>query len=94
MTGRVEQGTVKVGEEVEILGLTQVFIEIKCTIVFMCVFLYVICLMFLSINLCVQGGPLKTTVTGVEMFKKILDRGEVSKTIYPSSFLPLNWIHG
>ncbi|CAN1352746.1 Elongation factor Tu, mitochondrial [Linum perenne] len=39
-TGRIEQGTIKVGEEVEILGL---------------------------------GGPQKTTVTGVEMFKKILD---------------------
>ena len=24
-----------------------------------------------------QGGPLKSTVTGVEMFKKILDHGEV-----------------
>ena len=24
-----------------------------------------------------QSGPLKTTVTGVEMFKKILDHGEV-----------------
>ena len=30
---------------------------------------------------CVQSGPLKTTVTGVEMFKKILDRGQVSKII-------------
>lgn len=27
--------------------------------------------------LLLQGGPLKTTVTGVEMFKKILDHGEV-----------------
>ncbi|WVZ15024.1 hypothetical protein V8G54_012590, partial [Vigna mungo] len=44
---RVEQGTIKVGEEVEVLGLT-------------------------------QSGPLKTTVIGVEMFKKILDRGEVN----------------
>ncbi|AES71272.1 elongation factor Tu (EF-Tu) GTP-binding family protein [Medicago truncatula] len=44
-TGHVEQGTIKVGEEVEILGLT-------------------------------QGEPLKTTVTGVEMFKKLVDRGE------------------
>ncbi|XP_057429316.1 elongation factor Tu, mitochondrial-like [Lotus japonicus] len=50
VTGRVEQGTVKVGEEVEILGLT-------------------------------QGGPLKTTVTGVEMFKKILDRGEAGDNV-------------
>lgn len=24
-----------------------------------------------------QGGPLKSTVTGVEMFKKILDNGQV-----------------
>lgn len=29
MTGRVEQGTIKVGEEVEVLGLTQVLIEVK-----------------------------------------------------------------
>ncbi|KAI8522834.1 hypothetical protein RHMOL_Rhmol13G0027500 [Rhododendron molle] len=45
-TGRVEQGTIKVGEDVEILGL-------------------------------MQGAPLKSTVTGVEMFKKILDFGQV-----------------
>ncbi|MCH89424.1 elongation factor Tu mitochondrial-like, partial [Trifolium medium] len=44
-TGRVEQGIIKVGDEVEVLGL-------------------------------MQGGPLKTTVTGVEMFKKILDQGQ------------------
>ncbi|KAK7303227.1 hypothetical protein RJT34_14129 [Clitoria ternatea] len=50
VTGRVEQGTIKVGEEVEVLGLT-------------------------------QGGPLKTTVTGVEMFKKILDRGEAGDNV-------------
>ncbi|XVF32635.1 hypothetical protein REPUB_Repub17cG0099300 [Reevesia pubescens] len=49
-TGRVEQGTIKVGEEVEILGLT-------------------------------QGGPLKTTVTGVEMFKKILDQGQAGDNV-------------
>ncbi|KAL8167693.1 hypothetical protein V2J09_009192 [Rumex salicifolius] len=49
-TGRVEQGTIKVGEEVEILGL-------------------------------MQGGPLKTTVTGVEMFKKILDHGEAGDNV-------------
>ncbi|KAJ6880126.1 elongation factor Tu [Populus alba x Populus x berolinensis] len=45
-TGRVEQGTIKVGEEVEILGLS-------------------------------KDGPKKTTVTGVEMFKKLLDQGQV-----------------
>lgn len=49
-TGRVEQGTIKVGEEVEVLGLT-------------------------------QGPSLKTTVTGVEMFKKILDRGEAGDNV-------------
>jgi len=43
VTGRIESGFVKVGEEVEIVGLT----ETK-----------------------------KTTVTGVEMFKKQLDRGQ------------------
>ncbi|XP_008812794.2 elongation factor Tu, mitochondrial-like [Phoenix dactylifera] len=50
VTGRVEQGTIKTGEDVEILGLT-------------------------------QGGPLKTTVTGVEMFKKILDRGQAGDNV-------------
>jgi len=49
-TGRVEQGTIKVGEEVEVLGLR-------------------------------QGGPLKTTVTGVEMFKKILDNGQAGDNV-------------
>jgi len=29
VTGRVEQGTIKVGEEVEVLGLTQVEMEVK-----------------------------------------------------------------
>ncbi|XP_024017421.1 elongation factor Tu, mitochondrial isoform X2 [Morus notabilis] len=48
-TGRVEQGVVKVGEEVEILGLRQ--------------------------------APLKTTVTGVEMFKKILDQGQAGDNV-------------
>ncbi|KAK8630507.1 hypothetical protein V6N13_079298 [Hibiscus sabdariffa] len=49
-TGRVESGTIKVGEEVEILGLT-------------------------------QGAPVKTTVTGVEMFKKILDQGQAGDNV-------------
>uniref|UniRef100_I1MFC8 Tr-type G domain-containing protein n=1 Tax=Glycine max TaxID=3847 RepID=I1MFC8_SOYBN len=44
------KSTIKVGEEVEVLGLT-------------------------------QSGPLKTTVTGVEMFKKILDRGEAGDNV-------------
>ncbi|GJU78352.1 elongation factor Tu, mitochondrial [Tanacetum coccineum] len=48
-TGRVEQGTIKVGEEVEILGLMQ--------------------------------GSKKTTVTGVEMFKKSLDYGEAGDNV-------------
>ena len=48
VTGRVEQGVIKVGEEVEIVGLrpTQ-----------------------------------KTTVTGVEMFRKLLDQGEAGDNI-------------
>ena len=48
VTGRVEQGIIKVGEEVEIVGLrpTQ-----------------------------------KTTVTGVEMFRKLLDQGEAGDNI-------------
>jgi len=43
VTGRVERGTVKVGEEIEIVGL---------------------------------GNDRKTTVTGIEMFHKMLDEGE------------------
>ena len=49
-TGRVERGRVKVGEEVEIVGLRQK--EIR-----------------------------KTTVTGVEMFRKILDEGMAGDNI-------------
>jgi elongation factor Tu len=48
VTGRVEQGVVKVGEEIEIVGL-------KDTV--------------------------KTTVTGVEMFRKLLDSGEAGDNI-------------
>jgi len=48
VTGRVERGIVKVGEEVEIVGL-------KDTV--------------------------KTTVTGVEMFRKLLDRGQAGDNI-------------
>jgi elongation factor Tu len=48
VTGRVERGIVKVGEEVEIVGLTP---------------------------------TQKTTVTGVEMFRKLLDRGEAGDNI-------------
>ncbi|CAN8308614.1 unnamed protein product [Cochlearia groenlandica] len=49
-TGRIEQGVIKVGEEVEILGLR-------------------------------DGPPLKSTVTGVEMFKKILDNGQAGDNV-------------
>ncbi|WP_376088147.1 elongation factor Tu [Roseomonas sp. CCTCC AB2023176] len=48
VTGRVERGVVKVGEEIEIVGL-------KDTV--------------------------KTTVTGVEMFRKLLDQGEAGDNI-------------
>ncbi|EPS70826.1 hypothetical protein M569_03933 [Genlisea aurea] len=48
-TGRVEQGIVKPGEEVEILGLSQ--------------------------------NKMKTTVTGVEMFKKTLDFGQAGDNV-------------
>ena len=48
-TGRVERGEVKVGEEVEIIGLTE--------------------------------APTKTTVTGVEMFRKLLDYAEAGDNI-------------
>ncbi|KJR96709.1 MAG: elongation factor Tu, partial [Peptococcaceae bacterium BRH_c4a] len=48
-TGRIERGVVKVGEEVEIVGL--------------------------------QDKPRKTVVTGVEMFRKLLDRGEAGDNV-------------
>jgi elongation factor Tu len=47
-TGRIERGVIKVGEEVEIVG-------IKTTV--------------------------KTTVTGVEMFRKLLDQGEAGDNV-------------
>jgi len=47
-TGRIERGTVKVGEEVEVVGL---------------------------------GAHRKTVVTGVEMFRKLLDRGEAGDNV-------------
>uniref|UniRef100_A0A2N9HZ21 Translation elongation factor EFTu-like domain-containing protein n=1 Tax=Fagus sylvatica TaxID=28930 RepID=A0A2N9HZ21_FAGSY len=49
-TSCIEQGVIKVGEKVEVLGLR-------------------------------QGGPLKTTVTSVEMFKKMLDNGQVGDNV-------------
>jgi elongation factor Tu len=48
VTGRVERGIVKVGEEIEIIGLRP---------------------------------TIKTTVTGVEMFRKLLDSGEAGDNI-------------
>jgi elongation factor Tu len=48
VTGRVEQGIVKVGEEIEIVGIRP---------------------------------TTKTTVTGVEMFRKLLDQGEAGDNI-------------
>ena len=48
-TGRIERGVVKIGEEVEIVGLTE--------------------------------KPRKTVVTGVEMFRKILDEGRAGENV-------------
>lgn len=48
-TGRVERGTIKVGEEVEIVGLSE--------------------------------APRKVVVTGVEMFRKLLDQAEAGDNI-------------
>ena len=47
-TGRIETGIIKVGEEVQIMGL---------------------------------GASLKSTVTGVEMFRKLLDQGEAGDNV-------------
>jgi elongation factor Tu len=49
VTGRIETGTVKVGDEIELAGMTK--------------------------------DPVKTTCTGVEMFKKSLDRGEAGDNV-------------
>ena len=48
-TGRIERGVIKVGEEVQIIGLSK--------------------------------EPVKTTVTGVEMFKKLLDEGRAGDNV-------------
>lgn len=48
VTGRIEQGVVKTGDEIEVVGLKD---------------------------------PIKTTVTGVEMFKKNLNRGEAGDNV-------------
>ncbi len=48
VTGRIERGIVKVGEEIEIVGIRP---------------------------------TVKTTVTGVEMFRKLLDRGEAGDNV-------------
>jgi elongation factor Tu len=48
VTGRIERGTVKTGEEIEIVGITE---------------------------------TRKTTVTGVEMFKKLLDEGQAGDNV-------------
>ncbi|KAL9672543.1 hypothetical protein QQ045_028794 [Rhodiola kirilowii] len=66
-TGRIEQGTIKVGEEVEISGLIQIqTYEIASK----------------NIKLVTRAGPsIKSVVTGVEMFKKILDRGEAGDNV-------------
>ena len=48
-TGRIERGVIKVGEEVEIIGLA--------------------------------ADPAKTTVTGVEMFRKLLDEGRAGDNV-------------
>jgi elongation factor Tu len=48
-TGRIERGVIKVGEEIEIVGLT--------------------------------SGSKKTVVTGVEMFRKLLDEGKAGDNV-------------
>ncbi len=50
VTGRIERGTLKVNEEVEIVGIH-------------------------------TGPPAKTTVTGVEMFRKLLDEGRAGENV-------------
>ena len=49
ITGRIERGIVKIGEEVEIIGIRE--------------------------------GSQKSTVTGVEMFRKLLDEGQAGENV-------------
>jgi elongation factor Tu len=49
VTGRIERGVVKTGEEVELVGIVQ--------------------------------GSMKTVVTGVEMFRKVLDEGQAGDNV-------------
>jgi elongation factor Tu len=49
VTGRIERGIIKVGEEIAIVGM--------------------------------QDAPTKSTCTGVEMFRKLLDRGEAGDNV-------------
>jgi len=51
ITGAVKQGTVSVGDEIELVGMNK------------------------------DGRTVKTTVTGVEMFRKVLDRGEAGDNL-------------
>ena len=57
VTGRIEQGQIKVGEEIEILGIRD---------------------------------AQKTTCTGVEMFRKLLDSGEAGDNV---GVLPVSYTH-
>lgn len=50
VTGRVEQGTIKVGEEVEILGLTQVHIKLMAYMFFALWFMIFVFISILSIG--------------------------------------------
>merc|ERR1712159_417837 len=51
ITGAVKQGTVSVGDEIELVGMNK------------------------------DGRTVRTTVTGVEMFRKVLDRGEAGDNL-------------
>ena len=51
ITGRIERGIIKTGEEIEIIGLQEI------------------------------GAKMKTVVTGVEMFRKTLDKGEAGDNV-------------
>ena len=98
MTGRVEQGVVKVGEEVEVVGLRTVWKTILISFIaihfrrFSLSHSYNMLMGFLSLHV-PQGPNLKTTVTGVEMFKKQLDQGQVLLFCQPDSimFFSVRW---
>ncbi|KAL6564298.1 hypothetical protein OROMI_015748 [Orobanche minor] len=88
-TGRVEQGVVKAGEEMEILGLSQaiwilLIVGFKYLIELKELFLFYYMPSWTPYDAGVSfllQNKIKTTVTGVEMFNKTLDFGQAGDNV-------------